>query len=378
MGYGFSTYIFKFPHLSRLYLLSSMMVSFVAVSLWHLLIYWGYRELRVHDLNYRKVLLIGNKYTLPDIIRTVESNKALGLKIVGVVGLEEIHHKEFMGYPHLGGLDSLPGILNAEVVDYAIFTIYRQNPVPIEKAMLACRERGIEVWFKPDFMHFEALASRVDYLDDMPLFVFSLGPRYGFNFLMKRVLDIALSALALMILAVPGAVIASLIKQTTRGPVLFRQERLGLNGRPFTLYKFRTMRHETEERRAEFLLKNEMQGPVFKMRNDPRITPIGRFLRKYSLDELPQLWNVLTGDMSLVGPRPPLPSEVNLYQGWHRRRLSMRPGLTCIWQISGRNRISNFEEWARMDLKYIDEWNLWLDIKILLKTVPEVLKGTGV
>ncbi len=194
--------------------------------------------------------------------------------------------------------------------------------------------------------------------------------------IIKRVVDIFVPLLLLGI-AWPVVVgIAFLIKLTQGGAVLYSQTRCGLNGRRFTLYKFRTMIEGAEKKQAELRHLNEMDGPVFKLRRDPRVTPFGRFLRRFSLDELPQLWNVLRGDMSLVGPRPPIPEEVARYQRWHRRRLSMKPGLTCLWQISGRNQI-DFERWMRLDLEYIDTWTPWLDMKILLKTVPAVITGRG-
>jgi len=174
------------------------------------------------------------------------------------------------------------------------------------------------------------------------------------------------------------ALIALLIKWTSPGPVFFRQQRSGLNGRPFTLYKFRTMVTNAEQLKHELAAMNEMTGPVFKVSNDPRVTPIGKWLRKFSLDELPQLYNVLRGEMSLVGPRPlPVDEVKRFYDLAHRRRLSVKPGLTCLWQISGRNKISDFKEWVRLDLEYIDNWSLWLDLKILLQTVPVVLAGEG-
>jgi exopolysaccharide biosynthesis polyprenyl glycosylphosphotransferase len=189
-------------------------------------------------------------------------------------------------------------------------------------------------------------------------------------------MDLALS-LVILLLALPVmAVIAIAIKTTSRGQVFFRQERCGLNGRRFTLYKFRTMIENAEGRRAELEHLNQMTGPVFKAKGDPRITWLGRLLRRYSLDELPQLWNVVAGDMSLVGPRPPIPEEVDQYESWQRRRLSMRPGLTCLWQISGRNQI-DFDRWMELDLQYIDSWTPGLDLRILLKTVPVVLTGRG-
>jgi len=167
-----------------------------------------------------------------------------------------------------------------------------------------------------------------------------------------------------------------LIKWTLPGPVLFNQVRMGLNGRKFNMYKFRSMHQDAENRLGALKSSNEMSGPVFKIANDPRVTPVGRFIRKFSIDELPQLFNVLKGDMSLVGPRPPVYKEVLEYQRWQRRRLSMRPGITCIWQVSGRNDIG-FEEWMELDLQYIDNWSFWLDLKLLFKTIPAVLIGKG-
>jgi exopolysaccharide biosynthesis polyprenyl glycosylphosphotransferase len=242
--------------------------------------------------------------------------------------------------------------------------------------MHVCQERGINVWMRPDFMQRMAPA-RVDYLEDIPLFIFALGPKNEFALMIKRLIDIAISILLLVIMALPMLIVAILVRIITKSPALFKQKRIGLNGRKFVVFKFRTMHSDLTQRKFEHKLKNVMKGPAFKMKNDPRVTPIGHFLRRYSLDELPQLWNVFIGNMSLVGPRPPLPTEVSLYKGWQRRRLSMRPGMTCIWQVAGRNRIYDFDEWAKLDLEYIDTWSLLLDFIILLKTIPAVFKGTG-
>jgi len=195
--------------------------------------------------------------------------------------------------------------------------------------------------------------------------------------LVRRILDLVL---ATSILTIAGPLImlptAILIRLTSSGPVLFRQKRCGLNGRQFVMYKFRSMVNNAEQLRVEVEGLNEMDGPVFKSSRDPRITTIGKIIRRFSFDELPQVFNVLRGDMSLVGPRPPLPDEVARYERWQRRRLSMKPGMTCLWQISGRNEVS-FEDWMKLDLTYIDNWSLLLDLKILLKTVPVVLLGRG-
>jgi exopolysaccharide biosynthesis polyprenyl glycosylphosphotransferase len=193
---------------------------------------------------------------------------------------------------------------------------------------------------------------------------------------MKRAIDIAVSAVALTFLAPLLLAVAAVVKLTSRGPLLFRQARVGQHGRQFNMLKFRSMVVNAEELKARLLAQNEQQGPVFKMRSDPRITGVGRFIRKYSIDELPQLLNVLRGEMSLVGPRPPVPAEVAKYEAWQRRRLSVRPGLTCVWQVSGRNEVS-FEEWMYLDMQYIDHWSLQRDLELIAKTVPVVLTGRG-
>jgi exopolysaccharide biosynthesis polyprenyl glycosylphosphotransferase len=376
LSIGLFLYLLKRPHLSRFYIIGSVACSFFLLTLWNLIVYRVYLFIRKKGLNYQHIILIGNQHTLPIPVETIHNNPSLGQRILAILSIDEnVPDQKFMGYKVFHGLRNLKRLLDEHVVDNALFTVYRQDPEAIEKAMLLCQERGIKVWLKPDFMH-HTLVSRVDYLDRMPLFTFSLGPENHVSLAVKRLLDIISSILLLTLLAVPMGILALVVKLNP-GSVLFRQKRVGLNGRLFVVLKFRTMYKDADLRRAEYNLKNEMKGPVFKMKDDPRITPTGKFLRKYSLDELPQIWNVLVGNMSLVGARPPLPTEVDLYKGWQRRRLSMRPGITCIWQVTGRNKITDFNEWARLDLKYIDEWSLWLDLKILLKTIPTVLKGTG-
>jgi exopolysaccharide biosynthesis polyprenyl glycosylphosphotransferase len=192
----------------------------------------------------------------------------------------------------------------------------------------------------------------------------------------KRLFDIIASFSALVLLSPLLLIVAASIRLTSRGPIFFRQPRVGRHGRPFRMLKFRSMVVNAEELKASLMAQNEQAGPVFKMRRDPRITRVGRFIRKFSIDELPQLLNILRGEMSIVGPRPPVPSEVARYEAWQRRRLSVRPGLTCVWQVSGRNEIS-FEEWMYLDMQYIDHWSLAQDFQLILKTVPVVLTGRG-
>lgn len=192
----------------------------------------------------------------------------------------------------------------------------------------------------------------------------------------KKLIDIVIS-LFLLILCLPAfLVLSAIIKATSPGPVFFKQRRVGLNGRIFTMLKFRTMAKDADSMKVDLMDLNVLDGPVFKIKNDPRITKVGWFLRKTSIDELPQLINILKGEMSLVGPRPPIPDEVDQYKIDDRRRLSMKPGLTCLWQVSGRNEIL-FEEWMKLDRQYIDQWSLWLDFKILIKTIPAIFRGTG-
>jgi exopolysaccharide biosynthesis polyprenyl glycosylphosphotransferase len=193
----------------------------------------------------------------------------------------------------------------------------------------------------------------------------------------KRAVDVLVSSGLLLALSPLLAAIALVVKLADGGPVLYRWQVVGQAGRPFTGYKFRTMVVDADALKAKLLAANEMSGPVFKMRDDPRITPPGRFLRRYSLDELPQLWSVLVGDMSLVGPRPPLQSEYARFSEWQRQKLAVKPGITCLWQISGRNEIRDFDEWVRLDLEYIRNWSLWLDLRILLMTIPAVLRARG-
>jgi len=218
----------------------------------------------------------------------------------------------------------------------------------------------------------------LDELFGHPLLVFRTAPETSWQSLTKMLMDFFGALVLLLVFAIPMLAIALLIKLTSPGPALFRQQRSGLNGAPFTLYKFRTMVTNAEQFKHELEAMNEMRGPVFKVTNDPRITGIGKWLRRYSLDELPQLFNVLRGEMSLVGPRPLPVDEVKRFNDLaHRRRLSVKPGITCLWQISGRNQITDFKEWVRLDLEYIDNWSLWLDLKILLRTVPAVFGATG-
>ncbi|MGE0640013.1 MAG: sugar transferase [Thermoanaerobaculia bacterium] len=336
------------------------------------------RYVRGRGLNYRTVLLVGANAGAQAIADSILAHRFWGYRIAGFVADDDDENvPERIGdLPVLGRVAGIRGILDRVIVDEVIFAIDRRDFDRFEDLFLALQEQGILTRFALQFFPHTRARVELEDLEGVPLITFSTSPTGALALAWKRITDILLSTLLLTV-ALPVVVgVAIAIRVTSSGAVLFRQKRCGLNGRPFTLYKFRTMVADAEERRAEVEHLNEMDGPVFKARNDPRVTRVGRLLRRFSLDELPQLWNVLKGDMSLVGPRPPIPEEVARYERWQRRRLAMKPGLTCLWQISGRNQV-DFDRWMQLDLAYIDNWSPWLDLKILLRTLPVVLSGRG-
>jgi exopolysaccharide biosynthesis polyprenyl glycosylphosphotransferase len=279
--------------------------------------------------------------------------------------------------PSQESLTKLPQMLHDQAISCVVFNVTQTHFSEVEKAILACEVEGVEAWLVADFVRTSIARATIDEFHGKPVLVFRTTPEISWQLICKRLIDIAGSLAGLLVLGPLVMLPAAIgIRLTSPGPILFTQKRSGLHGRLFTMYKFRSMVSNAEMLRAELEAYNEMSGPVFKMTGDPRVTPFGKFLRRSSIDEFPQLWNVLKGDMSLVGPRPPIPSEVQHYDPWHRRRLSMKPGLTCLWQIGGRNSIG-FEQWMKLDLQYIDNWSLWLDFKILARTVPVVLSGLG-
>jgi exopolysaccharide biosynthesis polyprenyl glycosylphosphotransferase len=335
------------------------------------------RYVRSHGFNYRTVLIVGTSPSALRIAESIHGHRFWGYRILGFIRNGHKAQEPWPGYyPILGEIADIPRIVESNVVDDVIFAIHRRELDRLEDLFLSLQEQGIRTRFAMDLFPHTQARVELEELDGVPLLSFATTPTSQLQLMSKRVLDIAVAALLLLIGLPIAGLIALLIKLVYGGNVLFRQTRCGLNGRFFTLYKFRTMVEDAEERRRELMHLNEMKGPVFKLKSDPRVTPLGRLLRRFSLDEIPQFWNVLRGDMSLVGPRPPIPEEVAQYQRWQRRRLAMKPGLTCLWQVSGRNNL-DFERWMELDLEYIDSWSPMLDLKILLKTIPAVLTGKG-
>jgi exopolysaccharide biosynthesis polyprenyl glycosylphosphotransferase len=332
--------------------------------------------------NYRYLLVVGANPRACEVIGKIENKPELGYKIVGFIAESDQARTDWEILNHgnrrvIGLLPELRDVLTRERVDEIIVCL----PVDarfsdITKIVQNARDLGIVVRLMPDVSDGSLLRNMhvEEFEDEYVVTLFR--EQLLIQLLLKRMIDTALSVAVLVILLPLLATVALLIKLTSPGPVFFVQNRVGMNQRQFKLYKFRSMVVDAEARKSELAHLNERDGPAFKIENDPRITRIGRFIRKTSIDELPQLFNVLSGEMSLVGPRPPLPDEVSKYEWLFRKRLSVKPGITCIWQISGRNNVS-FDRWMQMDHEYIENWSLLLDLKILLKTVPAVLLSRG-
>jgi exopolysaccharide biosynthesis polyprenyl glycosylphosphotransferase len=324
----------------------------------------------------RNILIVGTSRKAREMGELISRYSDWGLRILGYVDVDPA--KDRGGTSDvLGSIEDIPTIIEDNVVDEIIFVGSEPRDLEgLDDVLAICKEQGVKTRVAADFFPVKVSHVSMEFLENVPIITFSATPDHAFELLIKRLMDILGSAIALTVSSPVLLILAVLVKLTSKGPVIYRQVRCGLYGRKFVLYKFRSMCEGAEDVLWEIKHLNEMDGPVFKMRNDPRVTPLGRILRKSSLDEWPQFWNVLKGDMSLVGPRAPLPEEVKEYTRWQRRRLSVKPGITCLWQVSGRNEI-DFQEWMKLDLFYIDHWSLLLDLKILLRTFPVVLLGKG-
>lgn len=374
---GSIIFITKMTLTSRLFIgLFSIVCTLSLIFEKKLFMYFG-KLVRKNGHNLINLLIVGTGKRAQEFIKVVKANSEWGLRIVGLIDDDEERvGTTVMGYKVIGRLKDIPRILHEKVVDKVVFVVPRLWLNRIEEPILACETEGVSTCVSVDLYNLNIAKVHQTNFGGFPLLEFDTFRAKEWQLFIKRLIDIFVSVIGLII-SIPIFIIVSIIiKLTSPGPVLFKQERCGLNGRRFILYKFRSMHVGAEMRRRELERQNEMKGPVFKMKRDPRVTSVGRILRKFSIDELPQLINVLKGDMSIVGPRPPLPVEVEMYKVWQRRRLSLKPGITCIWQVSGRNKV-DFEEWMNMDLRYIDNWSLWLDFKIMLKTIFVVLFGYG-
>ncbi len=323
------------------------------------------------------VMIVGTGERALRIAKTLEQSAHYGIRLHGFfsaagTGPAQIAlASEYSVYP----LANLTSILRQSVVDEIIFAVESGSLAELEDVFLLCDQEGIRTRVAVDFFPHVHSTISLDRLETTPLLTFTATPHDEIRLLVKRATDIIVAAAGLLVLSPLMATLTVLIRITSPGPAIFRQVRCGLNGRRFLLYKFRSMCQNAEELKPSVAHLN-IRSTAFKIPDDPRVTPIGRYLRKFSIDEWPQLWNVLRGDMSLVGPRPAIPSEVDQYQRWQRRRLRMRPGMTCLWALSGRDNV-DFDTWMKMDMQYIDDWSLALDLKILLGTIPRTITGRG-
>lgn len=352
-------------------------LDFVIINTLLLLTFRYYKVMANKGLNVQNIILIADSSCV-DFIEKLEQHKEWGYNINTIISDSEIIDEIFSRrYKVIKGVDKLSHLIRQEVIDEVLYCSSIINQEDIRNLIYTCEEIGVIFRLQSSFVHMPSTRTHLTYYDGIPFLTFTNTPAYQLSHHWKLVLDILVSFFILLIWAPIIILIAIVIKTSSNGPVIFKQKRVGLRGRTFEIYKFRTMVNDAEKQRAFLEMQNEMDGPAFKMKNDPRITKVGGVLRKTGLDEIPQFFNVLNGDMSLVGPRPPLPSEVSKYERWQLRRLSMRPGITCIWQIAPNRNNINFNEWMKLDLQYIDSWSLKLDMILLFKTFQTVIRGSG-
>jgi len=324
-------------------------------------------------LNSRVFAVVGSGDLADDVVSTVADHPEWGLVFAGHI-VEE--GASMAPEKLLGTVPQIGQILDDNVIDEVIFALPRDRLASAQDAFRNCQERGASARVCLDLFELDGARAVLGDLDGLPMLSFSRAPSEGVALLLKRAFDVVSSVAALVLFSPVILATAIAVRLESPGPVLFRQVRVGKNGRPFRMFKFRSMRMDAEDRLEALRLQNEASGPVFKMRNDPRITRVGGFIRRYSIDELPQFLNVLSGEMSVVGPRPPVPAEVRQYERWQRRRLSVKPGITCTWQVSGRSDVS-FDRWMELDLAYIDSWSFWQDVRICFETIPAVVTSRG-
>ena len=324
----------------------------------------------------RHVVVIGTGPRARSFARDVAANRTWGIEIVAFLDEGDTAHTPGLPGDAVLKLTEFPEIVRHHPIDEVVVALPRSMLDLIEPIAAECALLGVPLSVLSDLFADQLPAVRTVHYGHRSLLRFSDVAHGGTALFLKRCMDLFLAAAFLLLLSPLIALAMLAIRLTSPGPALHRQIRVGKNGHPFVMLKLRSMVPDAANLQEELFARNEVSGPVFKMQDDPRVTPLGRFLRRWSIDETPQFWNVIRGDMSLVGPRPPLPNEVDQYSLRHRRRISMRPGLTCLWQINGRSLVP-FAEWMEMDLHYIDHWSLGLDLRILLRTPLALLRGDG-
>lgn len=371
-------FLLRIQYISRAIVINFSIASVVAVTAIRVGVLWYFRQSLLRGANFRKALIIGTGQRAVHLAETLKANTEWGITIIGHldpdperVGMSVLDAKV------LGTVDDIITILKGHVVDDVMLAIPRTMIPDVEGIACACEEEGVKFRLMADVFDVHVARMSLVEIGTIPLLTLEPVALDESKLMLKRAVDLLLVLLALPLLVPLFLLIAVAVKIDSPGAVLFSQERIGLNKRRFRMYKFRSMVKDGEALMAQLEHLNEAEGPIFKIKDDPRVTRVGRFLRKTSMDELPQLINVVRGEMSLVGPRPMSIRDVDLFdKGIQRKRFSVKPGLTCLWQISGRSHLP-FEKWLELDLFYIEHWSLVLDAKILLKTIPAVVKGTG-
>jgi exopolysaccharide biosynthesis polyprenyl glycosylphosphotransferase len=367
-------FLVKLSDVSRMYLVLLYGLLFLATVADRAAIRWFFGRARRRGRNLRRVLVLGTGPVAIAFAGRLEAHTELGLAILGFLG--EPSDALAPKWPYLGSVDKLPDVIHDGVVDEVAICLVTEDWGLIQSIAGLCETEGKIVRMPVPMPHLAIATGHVEDLDGTPVLSMVTGPTATIALASKRIMDIGFAALGLVLLSPLLGAVAVAISLSDRGPIFYRQERVGLHGRRFQVVKFRSMVTTADMMLESLQAHNEVNGHAFKMAADPRVTGVGRFLRRSSLDELPQLWNVVRGEMSLVGPRPPLPLEVAGYDQWHRRRLSMKPGITGLWQIEGR-REPEFDRWVQKDLEYIDRWSTWLDIRIMLRTIPAMIRAEG-
>ncbi len=372
-------FLLDIEYISRTTLIAFGVLTFLAlVTVRAGLVWWYFRRSVEKGENFLKVLVIGTGERAERLTETLRSHSEWGIDLIGYLDPDQARvGGNVLGAPVLGTVDEIESILASQVVDEVILAVPRSLMGDMDKIVSACDEQGVKFRWMADVFDLNVARTRLVDLGGLPILTFEPVAQNETDLLIKRLFDMSITLLCFPVLIPLFAMIAVAIKLDSPGPVFFFQDRVGLRKRVFPMWKFRSMYVDAEERLKEIEHLNEADGPIFKIANDPRVTRVGSFLRKTSLDEIPQLLNVIRGHMSLVGPRPMSLRDVGLFdRAIQRKRFSVRPGLTCIWQVSGRSNLP-FEKWLELDLEYIDNWSLWLDLKILFRTIPVVLKGSG-
>lgn len=354
-------------------------LSFALVGGVRMLLRFNLRRLRAQGHNLKNLVIVGGGLRGQSFAAHLRRRQDLGYKLIGFVDSDpEYANATLQGAPYLGTIEDLPRLISNEVIDEVTVALpIKSHYTQIETAVSLLEEQGITTHVLSDLFPQKLAKSQAVDFDGVPIVTLGSAPPFSWRTEAKRIIDLTVSTSALMVCAPLFAVVAIAIKLESHGPVFFVQERVGFSKRRFRMIKFRTMSFDAEERMKDLEHLNEKSGPIFKIKNDPRITRVGKWLRKTSIDELPQLINVLVGDMSVVGPRPlSVRDAMRMEEAWQKRRFSVKPGLTCLWQVSGRSNLS-FEQWMQLDLEYIDHWSLKLDASILLRTIPAIVLARG-